>query len=233
MVLIIKHIDIEGPGSIEDFLLDTARTFSILDLSKGDRLPASLENIDAVVSLGGPMNVYEEQRYPFLKEEDAFIKRLLCAQIPFLGICLGSQLLAKAAGARVVKSPQKEIGWFRVRLTEAGMQDVLFAQLKQDFSVFQWHEDMSEIPKEGAWLSLSQGCPHQAFRVGRNAYGLQFHVEVNAAIVDSWINAYARNDQDELFRNIRKEFPEQEKSYALTAGQVYANFFNIVCANKI
>jgi GMP synthase-like glutamine amidotransferase len=228
MILAIKHIDIEGPGSIGDFLHDAARLISIIDVGRRHFLPHDLKNIEAIISLGGPMNVYEEEKYPFLKEEDTFIKKVLQQKIPFLGICLGSQLLAKAAGAKVTKSPQQEIGWSQVKLTDAGKKDPLFQNLPDELKVFQWHEDMFEIPPNGVLLASSKGCPHQAFRIGENAYGLQFHVEVTPKIVDSWIDAYAKNEaKSPVFENIRSEFLRVEQAYAAQAKQMYENFFKI------
>ncbi|MFA5118536.1 MAG: type 1 glutamine amidotransferase [Candidatus Omnitrophota bacterium] len=228
MIIAVKHIDIEGPGSIGSFLTDTARSFSVIDLSKGEVLPVNLSAIEAVISLGGPMNVYEDNKFPFLKGEDAFIKEILKKGIPFLGICLGSQLLAKAAEAKVGNSPQKEIGFSEVRFTEAGRRDALFKDLPFDLKVFQWHEDMFEIPKGGVLLASSEKCPHQAFRVGKNAYGLQFHIEVTPAIVDSWIDAYAKNKQQPVFTKIRNEFRENKASFDAHANILYRNFLNII-----
>ncbi len=228
MILAIKHIDIEGPGSIAEYLSDAARLISIIDISKGGTLPKDFKYIEAIISLGGPMNVYEEEKYPFLKQEDIFIKKALLHKIPFLGICLGSQLLAKATGAKVTKSPQQEIGWSQVNLTDAGKKDPLFQNLPDELKAFQWHEDMFEIPPNGVLLALSESCPHQAFRVGESAYGLQFHVEVTPKIVDSWIAAYAKDDaKSPVFENIRSEFLRIEQTYAVQARQMYVNFFNV------
>ena len=125
MILIIKHIDIEGPGTLGDFLDSQGEACCTLELGAGEPLPVDAKAYKAVVVLGGPMNVYEEDRYPFLKSENEFIQKVLRQEIPFLGICLGAQLLAKAAGAQVVRSPVKEIGWYRVEFTPEGRKDPL------------------------------------------------------------------------------------------------------------
>ena len=120
MIVFIKHIDIEGPGTAGDYFQEVAPGFQIIELQKNDSLPTDFSSIEAVVSLGGPMNVYEEEKYPFLKKENEFLQKVIEKEIPFLGICLGSQLLAKAAGAKVRSSPEKEIGWSEVVLTKEG-----------------------------------------------------------------------------------------------------------------
>jgi GMP synthase-like glutamine amidotransferase len=228
VVLIIKHIDFEGPGKIEDYFRDAARAVSLIDLSKGEYLTKDIKGVEAVVSLGGPMNVYEEGIFPFLKEENFFIKEALKKEIPFLGICLGAQLLAKACGAEVKKSPQKEVGWYKIKLTGAGVKDPFFKNLGAKLDVFQWHEDMFEVPENGLLLASSEGCPYQAFRVSKNAYGLQFHVEVTPEIVNSWIEAYAKdNSQDAKFAEIRSEFLKRRPAYELQARQLCANFLEI------
>jgi GMP synthase (glutamine-hydrolysing) len=139
--------------------------------------------------MGGPMNVYEEERYPFLKREDLFIKEAIQRGKPVLGICLGSQLIAKALGARVFKAPAKEIGWFDVSLTEEGSRDLLFRAFPEFFPVFQWHEDTFDIPRGAKLLATSDSVPHQVFRYAENAYGLQFHLEVTEVMVREWIDS--------------------------------------------
>ncbi len=132
------------------------------------------------------MNVYQEKEYPFLKKEDLFIRGVLREEVPFLGICLGSQLLAKACGAAVTKSPEKEIGWYDVQLTGEGQEDDLFRGLGQTLSVLQWHGDTFAVPDGGILLATGRPCRNQAFKMGSCAYGLQFHPEVTADMVRAW-----------------------------------------------
>src|SRR3989338_7306736 len=117
-VLVLKHIDIEGPGTLGDFLAKRGINITTLELHKEDLylLSVNLKEFLAVIVLGGPMNVYEEDKYPFLKWENNFIKEILSENIPLLGICLGAQLIAKAASGEISRSPQKELGWFDVPL---------------------------------------------------------------------------------------------------------------------
>jgi GMP synthase-like glutamine amidotransferase len=188
-VLIIKHIEIERPGLIEDCLRQETIPYQILNLKPNIRLP-KLDDLTHIVFLGGPMNVYEEDRYPFLRDEDLFIKEAIQRGKPILGICLGAQLIAKALGGKVFKAPMKEIGWYDVSLTDEGTKDPLFSSLPKKFSVFQWHEDTFEIPKSGKLIATSSSVPHQAFRYGENAYGLQFHLEVTEKMIWEWMETY-------------------------------------------
>ncbi|NTV30158.1 MAG: type 1 glutamine amidotransferase, partial [Candidatus Omnitrophica bacterium] len=139
MILCIQHIDLEGPETLGACFSEHGYNLGICNLHRGDKLPADLSGLDAVVSLGGPMNVYEEKEYPFLVDEDRFLKQVIAGKVPFLGICLGSQLLSKAAGGQVTRSPKPEIGWFNIELTEEGRRDPLFQGLPSRLEVYQWH----------------------------------------------------------------------------------------------
>ena len=186
-IVIVKHVANEGPGSIGDFFRTTAWDLHTIELYNGDPLKISLDEVAAVVVMGGPMNVYEEDKYPFLKEENSFIKKIVEREIPYLGICLGSQLLAKACGAAVIKAPVKEVGWFNVSLTMEAAHDPFFQGIEGPLEVFQWHEDTFTVPDGGVLLATAETCKNQAFRYGRKAYGLQFHVEVTTDMIWSWV----------------------------------------------
>lgn len=188
-VLILKHAEIERPGLIEDFLMQQEIPYQTIDLYLNTPLPTP-DGFSHLIILGGPMNVYEEERYPFLKSEDLFIKETIQRGKSILGICLGAQLIAKALGARVFKAPVREIGWYDVSLTKVGAQDPLFSNLPEIFPVFQWHEDTFEMPKGGKWIATSNPVSHQAFRYGENAYGLQFHLEVTEEMIREWMEVY-------------------------------------------
>ena len=187
--LIIKHIEIEGPGLIEYCLKHEKIPYQILNLDPSVCLPKP-DDFTHIVILGGPMNVYEEDHYPFLREEDLFIKEAIQRGKSILGICLGAQLMAKALGAKVLKAPVKEIGWYDVSLTRIGSIDPLFSQLPKTFSVFQWHEDTFDIPHSSILIATSSLIPYQAFRYGENAYGLQFHLEVTQGMIREWMETY-------------------------------------------
>ncbi|GJQ58377.1 MAG: type 1 glutamine amidotransferase [Candidatus Scalindua sp. AMX11] len=204
-VIIIKHIDIEGPGTIGEFLYEKGVPCKIIDVSAGEPLPKSLEGVSGAIVLGGPMNVYEEDKYPFLRKEDIFLKEVFQKGLPTLGFCLGAQLIAKAKGAKVTQNPVKEIGWFTVSLDREVLPDPLFQGFPVTFDVFQWHGDTFEIPDKATRLAGSTLCPNQAFRADGNVYGLQFHIEVTDEMIQQWIDAY-REEIDSL-----KGFVDPEK----------------------
>jgi GMP synthase (glutamine-hydrolysing) len=199
-VLIVKHVKQEGSGMLGRSFEEAGWQLVTVELGHGESLPDSLDGFAAVVTLGGPMNVYEEEAYPFLKEEDLFIREVLREEIPFLGICLGAQLLAKACGARVTKAVQKEVGWYAVDLTKQARQDRLFRRVESPLTVFQWHEDTFEIPDGGVLLGTSALVRNQAFRMGSCAYGLQFHVEVSMDMVETWMKDEKSVDAEKILR---------------------------------
>ena len=236
MILIVKHIDIEGPGTLGDFLKAQGEPFRILELGAGEKPPVDPNAFKAVVVLGGPMNVDEEDRFTFLKPENDFIQKVLKENIPFLGICLGSQLLAKAAGARVVKSPVKEIGWYHIQLTAEGLKDPLFKGFNCEDPIYHWHGDMFQIPANGQLLASAPGCPHQALKVGKNAYGLQFHVEITDKSIKEWSDEYAANDLEGrgcLAKTMMDDYWKYKQSFDKQAQKLYRNFLGIVNVENI
>jgi GMP synthase-like glutamine amidotransferase len=232
MVLFIKHIAIEGPGTIADFLEDNKLPYTVIDLSQGDKVPKLEKDFQSVICLGGPMNVYEEEKYQFLKEEDLLLKRIAEDEVPFLGICLGAQLLAKATGAKVTRNPEKEIGWYKIVLNESGLKDGLFKDLPEVFNVFQWHGDTFGIPHGGKRLAFSELCQNQAFKYSRNIYGIQFHVEITKDMITQWADAY--KEELESLKGIvsdkqkmLEDYSRLEKGYMKQAELFYVNFFTV------
>ncbi|MGR3220260.1 MAG: type 1 glutamine amidotransferase [Candidatus Anammoxibacter sp.] len=230
-ILFIKHIDIEGPGTLGEFLDEKGVPYEIVDVSNGNALPSSTSQYRAIVILGGPMNVYEEDKYPFLKAEDLLIKAAIIDETPMLGLCLGAQLIAKAAGAKVGTAIEKEIGWFKVKLTDNGINDPLFEGLSNEINVFQWHGDAFDIPANGIHLGSSKSCANQAFKYNSNVYGLQFHLEVTIDMVREWLDAYSDEIASMGNRVNREEIIEQAaefaESYNAQARIFYENFLKI------
>jgi GMP synthase (glutamine-hydrolysing) len=220
-VLIIVHVESEGPGTLGSFLDSFGVTVHLARAYYGERLPENIDGLQAIVSMGGPMNVYEEKEYPFLGDETILLRKAIAAGLPVLGICLGAQMIAKASGARVVRSPKEELGWGKIFLTEAGQRDLLFMGVPETLEVLQWHGDMFEIPEDGALIATGNDCPNQALRY-RNAFGLQFHVEVTREILADWFV-----DSPDLDRILRR-YDELKPDLDRHARQIYNNFISII-----
>jgi GMP synthase (glutamine-hydrolysing) len=185
-VAVLRHVRHETLGSLEALIRQAGLDIECVDLFGPPRRFHPWHHLGLVV-LGGPMNVDQTDEYPFLAAEVEWIRAALAGQTPVLGICLGSQLLAKAAGARVYPNSVKEIGWYPLELTEAAAHDPLFAGCPAGATVFQWHGDTFDLPPSATHLAESAACRHQAFRVGDRAWGLQFHLEVTAEMIETWL----------------------------------------------
>lgn len=182
----IQHVPFEGPGSIATAAAQRETPLTVCHPYLGESLPACRELCGLVV-MGGPMGVSDTDSHPYLRDELTLIAASVAAGLPVLGVCLGAQLLAAALGARVYRGPQLEIGPGTVTLTDAGRSDpVLGAAGRAELPVVHWHQDTFELPPDALWLAHSELYPHQAFRVGTRAYGLQFHVEVDRALAEGW-----------------------------------------------
>lgn len=186
-VVILQHVANEGAGTMLDYLKKNGVAYRLIGLYRGDALPEDLSFVSAVLVMGGPMNVDEEEKFPFLRKEKLWIGRLIERGIPCLGVCLGAQLIARALGKRVYKAPKPEIGWQEVTLTAEAMKDPLFSTVNAStLRVLQWHEDTFDLPEGAVLLASGSEVPHQAYRYGDRAYGLQFHVEVNRSMLEDW-----------------------------------------------
>jgi GMP synthase (glutamine-hydrolysing) len=190
-VLVLQHIACEPPGVFEDVLAERAHKLVRVELDEGESLPEGAW--DAIVAMGGPMSVNDESENPWLVGEKAAIASHVRAGLPFWGSCLGAQLLASALGARVYAGPAPEVGVLAVELTEAGLDDPVLGALPPSLDTLQWHGDTFDLPDGAVLLASSPAYPHQAFRVGRAAYAVQFHVEVTEAMGEEWagVPAYA------------------------------------------
>ncbi|MFN7943027.1 MAG: type 1 glutamine amidotransferase [Thermoanaerobaculia bacterium] len=149
---------------------------------RGEPLPA-VEDVDLLVVLGGPMNVDEESKYPWLATEKRFIAAAIAAERKVLGVCLGAQLVASVLGARVYANPEKEIGWFPIEPTGADAANGWFGPVPRGLEAFHWHGDTFDIPAGALHVARSAACAHQAFVHGERVVGLQFHLEVTRAAV--------------------------------------------------
>lgn len=222
-VLVLKNIPSEGPGSIGDFLMKEDISFRIVELGSGET-PSTLEKYHTLIVLGGPMGVYEMDRYPHLMTASRIIREAINRDMRVLGICLGSQMIAHCLGADVYPGPEKEIGWYHIELTGDGLKDPLMRKLAihprvgdfwRRFKVFHWHGDTFHLPAGAVLLASSSRYKHQAFRLGDKVYGFQFHVEVTKDMIIEWFQ-----DMPE----VTKVTEETEKIYDEYSGRAM-NFY--------
>jgi GMP synthase (glutamine-hydrolysing) len=184
-VLVLQHIACEPPGVYEDVLHERGSTLRRVELDEGEPLP-DWRRFDAIVAMGGPMSVNDETELPWLASEKRAIGEAVRAGTPFWGACLGVQLLAASLGARVYAGPEPEVGVMPVTLTDEARADPVFAGLPTDLLSLQWHGDTFDLPEGAVRLAFSAAYPNQAFRFGNSAYGVQFHLEVSAAMAHEW-----------------------------------------------
>ena len=183
-VLVLQHIACEPPGAYEEVLRERDAIIERVELDEGQTLPG-LAGFDAVVAMGGPMSVNDEEEHPWLVGEKRLIAEAVRTGVPFWGACLGVQLLASALGARVYAGPAPEVGMLPVRLTEDGRSDPVFGSLPDEFLTLQWHGDTFDLPEGAVLLAGSVAYANQAFRAG-SAYGVQFHLEVSVEMAKEW-----------------------------------------------
>lgn len=189
-ILVLQHERVEHPGVFREFLAEDGHTWEPIELDEGEQLPDSLDGYDALWVMGGPMDTWQEDQHPWLKDEKAFIRRAVEENgMPYLGLCLGHQLLAEALGGEVGPSETPEIGVLKVQLTEAGASGVLFDGLPEVFECLQWHSaEIKALPQGAQVLATSPDCAVQAMKWGTRAYSMQFHMEIEADTVHTWNN---------------------------------------------
>jgi GMP synthase (glutamine-hydrolysing) len=185
-VLAVIHGDKVRAGIFGDLLAERGHALDEWSLAWNTPLPRPLDQYGAVLVFGGAMHADQDDRHPWLREENFLIQRLVELRTPLLGVCLGAQLLAKAAGAPVFPATEPEIGWHPVELTGEAANDPVFAGLPGRFRAFQWHYYTYGVPAGGTELGRSGVCT-QAFRLGELAWGIQFHAEVTEQQIADWV----------------------------------------------
>lgn len=223
--LLIIQNDPEVPlGCYGHYLRQWQVPFRLLSTYAGEALQ-SAGDPGAIIVLGGAMGVGDTDRFPFLLQVKRFVAEAVEQEIPFLGICLGGQLLAEVLGANVSSHRFGEKGTLPVSITDEGKRDPLLQGISSPFITFQWHNDSFDLPVDATLLARSQACPHQAFRYGRHAYGTQFHPEVNAVIVDNW----ARWSDDTALRvdGYVSALAAAEVDYTSASRRLLLNFLSI------
>jgi len=183
--LILQHIACEPAGVYEDILAEKGASVQRVEIDTGQQLP-DWRGFDAVLAMGGPMSVNDEDALPWISGEKRWIREAVHAGKPFWGVCLGVQLLAASLGARVYTGERPEVGILPVYLTAEAQTDPVFAGLPRELLTFQWHGETFDLPQGGVLLATSSGYPNQAFRWKNKAYGIQFHVEISPDLVNQW-----------------------------------------------
>jgi GMP synthase (glutamine-hydrolysing) len=190
-LLVFQHVPHEILGTFNPQLKEAGFRIRYINFGRTPDAVPNVEKYDGLIILGGPMCVDQTDSHPHLLTEINAIRQAMELHKPVLGICLGAQLIAKALGAQVHKNPTKEIGWYNVTPTAAGESDPLFKHFSGAEKIFQWHGDTFDIPYGAEHLATSADCANQAFRYGDRTYGLQFHLEVDEALIQRWLKTPA------------------------------------------
>ena len=233
-IIILQHIKVEDPGYIKDLMLADGFNLTTIELDAGQKIPTNLSKFDAMFCMGGPMDTWMEDKYPWLVNEKKQIKNFVVnMKKPFLGFCLGCQLLGEVVGGEVVKSSAAEIGILDIDLHEKKEEDVLFSSFPNKIKALQWHSyevKNLENNTDVTLLASSDITKYQIFKFQKHAYGIQFHIEVKDTTVNDWgcVPEYKSALEHQLgigaldkFNNETKLNMKQMNNYSTT---LYSNF---------
>ena len=231
----LQHISIEDPGTFKDFLIEDGHSITTIQLDEGDSIPNNLDEFDAMLCMGGPMDTFMEDQYPWLvAEKKAIGEYVLNLKKPFLGFCLGCQLLGEVLGGKVVESKPPEIGVLDINIEETAKADHIFDFLPNKIKALQWHSyEVYDLPKNTNLLASSPECKVQAFS-SNNAFGLQFHVEQTNETVPQWacVPEYKSALENTLGQNalekFKKDVEENLNTFNESAKIIYNNFKKLI-----
>jgi len=231
-LLLVRNDGFETYGLAVPALRSAGAELMLVDAFEGQPLP-SLSEVAGVVMLGGTANADQVERHPFLLDDRRLTRQAVDAGVPYLGICLGAQILARALDRPVVKAGRRELGFEPVHPTEAAADDLLLSAFADGDRVFQWHEDTFDLPDGATLLATGEDVPLQAFRVGERAWGIQFHFEVDGAELEQWLDeADALMDLQSTWgkssEDIRLEAKEHMSAHEERGREVFRRFVDVV-----
>ena len=236
--IVLQHIKIEDPGYIKDLMLADGWNLTTIELDEGDKIPKNLNEFDAMLCMGGPMDTWMEKEFPWLVEEKNKIKEyVMDLEKPYLGFCLGCQLLGEIIGGRVVKSNPPEIGILDIDMVEEKKDDLLFSNFPNKIKALQWHSyevEGLENNNNVTLLASSDSTKYQIFRYRKNAYGIQFHIEIKSNTVSDWgcIPEYKNSLEDSLGKGALEKLEliasENMKDMNNHATLLYKNFCKLM-----
>ncbi len=230
-ILVFQHIPVEHPGIFRNFMRLDSISWNTVELDGGDAIP-ELIRFDGLIVMGGPMDVWEEDKHPWLIEEKAAIRRAVVdLKLPYLGICLGHQLLADALGGKVALMSSPEVGILDIEQTPAGEESPLFSGLPKTIKSLQWHgAEVVEAPPGSTVIAQSPACAVQGLQVGERAFSLQCHVELTATTVSDWgrIPEYERSLEQTMgpgsLSRLADEADQYMQEFNSAARLMYDNF---------
>ena len=241
-ILVLQHINIEDPGFIKDLMIKDGVNITTIELDEGEKIPNNLNFFDGMLCMGGPMDTWMEKDYPWLIEEKKKIKEFVVdLNKPYLGFCLGCQLLGEVIGGKVVKTNNPEIGMLDVNFSDEKKKDILFADFPQKITSLQWHSyEVQELEKnkDVTLIASSKETKYQIFRYKNNAYGIQFHIEIKDTTVNDWgcVPEYKSALENELGQGALEKFDKEARDNMNNMNNyskiLYTNFKNDIILNN-